>query len=125
MTSRAGGAFVLQQLAQQPAFVPHLHLARPAERVHEANHFHMLHAREPLEQYRGLFVRPDGRKQPGDLAGEATRRALTHTQLQAITDLLNDPWQNIPAERRDALQAIQKQTMAEFFPGGSRAGIEA
>ena len=60
-----------------------------------------------------------------DLTDEATRRALTHTQLQAITDLLNDPWQNMPAERRDALQAIQKQTMSEFFPGGSRAGIEA
>jgi len=53
------------------------------------------------------------------------RRALTHTQLQAITDLVNDPWQNIPAERREQLEDIRTEVMNEFFPHGSRAGIEA
>jgi len=53
------------------------------------------------------------------------RRALTHTQLQAITDLVNDPWQNILAERRESLESVRTEVMNEFFPHGSRAGIEA
>ena len=47
------------------------------------------------------------------------------TQLQGITDILNDPWQNIPAERRETLQVLRKQLIKEFFPEQARAGIEA
>lgn len=46
-------------------------------------------------------------------------------RLQAITDLVNDPWQNIPAERRESLESVRTEVMNEFFPHGSRAGIEA
>jgi len=59
------------------------------------------------------------------LANEDKRRAITHTQLQGITDLLNDPWQNVDAERREHLQTLRKSLMDEFFPQGARAGIEA
>lgn len=59
------------------------------------------------------------------LGDDSKRRAITHTQLQAVTDLVNDPWQNIPEERRETLRALQQQLMDDFFPKGSRAGIEA
>ena len=52
-------------------------------------------------------------------------RAVTHTQIQAVTDLVNDPWQNLPAGRREELERLRKQWMDDFFPQGSRAGIEA
>eukprot|EP00310_Coccolithus_braarudii_P024871 CAMPEP_0183358426 /NCGR_PEP_ID=MMETSP0164_2-20130417/49185_1 /TAXON_ID=221442 /ORGANISM="Coccolithus pelagicus ssp braarudi, Strain PLY182g" /LENGTH=322 /DNA_ID=CAMNT_0025532325 /DNA_START=99 /DNA_END=1067 /DNA_ORIENTATION=+ len=51
--------------------------------------------------------------------------ALTHTQLQAITDLLSDPWQNIEAGRREVLQKLRLKVVEEFFPRGARAGLEA
>ena len=50
---------------------------------------------------------------------------MTHTQVQAITDMVNDPWQNVPAERRDTLQELRAGLMREIFPQGSRAGLEA
>jgi len=51
------------------------------------------------------------------MADEARRRALTHTQLQTITDLLLDPWQNIqPPERKERLEAARVQVRTEFFP---------
>jgi len=56
---------------------------------------------------------------------ETRRRAITHTQLQAVTDILNDPWQNIPAERRETLQTLRAQVMEDFFPQGTRTGVEA
>ena len=59
------------------------------------------------------------------LSDEDQRRAVTHTQLQAISDLVNDPWQNIEAERRETLRSIKDTLMQEFFPQGTRAGIEA
>ena len=61
----------------------------------------------------------------GALTDEERRSALTHTQLQSITDTLNSPWENIPAERREALQGMRKQLIEEIFPQGSRAGLEA
>ena len=45
--------------------------------------------------------------------------------LQAITDTLNSPWENIPAVRRENLQELRKQLVAELFPSGARAGLEA
>jgi len=53
------------------------------------------------------------------------RRTVTHTQLQAITDLLNSRFTNIPAEKRERLQGLRAELMSEFFPHGSRSGIEA
>ena len=50
------------------------------------------------------------------LADEEKRRLLTHTQLQHISDLLLDPWQNIKPERKETLEAFRAQAMAEFFP---------
>jgi len=77
-----GAGLLLQQLAQQPSFVPHLDRLRPAlhNALHEANHFHMKHAKESLEAYRDDFVRANGVKHttcpgcvlPLDVAGEAT-----------------------------------------------------
>lgn len=61
----------------------------------------------------------------GALTDEERRSALTHTQLQSITDTLNSPWENIPAERREALQGMRKELIEEIFPQGSRAGLEA
>ena len=61
----------------------------------------------------------------GAMSDETRRSAITHTQLQAITDMLNDPWQNIPAERKEKLDGLRKQLMADFFPSGARAGLEA
>jgi hypothetical protein len=46
-------------------------------------------------------------------------------RLQAVTDILNDPWQNIPAERRETLQTLRAQVMEDFFPQGTRTGVEA
>ena len=38
----------------------------------------------------------------GDRLATAERRALlTHAQLQAVTDLVDDPWQNFAGDRRD------------------------
>jgi len=59
------------------------------------------------------------------LEDDVQRAALTHTQVQAIVDFVNDPWQNIPAERRERLRALKDALMGELFPKGSRAGIEA
>ena len=59
------------------------------------------------------------------LSDETQRKSVTHTQLQTITDLVNDPWQNIEAERRERLKELQTALMNDFFPKGSRAGIEA
>ena len=59
------------------------------------------------------------------LSDDVQRRAVTHTQIQAVTDLVNDPWQNLPAGRREELERLRKQWMDDFFPQGSRAGIEA
>ena len=56
------------------------------------------------------------------------KRGITHTQLQAVTDMINDPWQNLPAARKEKLQELRKQLMDDFFPeddGRSWAGIEA
>lgn len=59
------------------------------------------------------------------LATEAQRRQVTHTQLQALTDLVNDPWQNIEADKRSRLAEMRTSIMEDFFPSGARAGIEA
>ena len=59
------------------------------------------------------------------LESHTKREAITHTQLQAITDLLTDPWQNIDAERRTRLDTLRKQLVHDFFPDGARAGLEA
>lgn len=61
----------------------------------------------------------------GQLSDDKARAAITHTQLQAISDLANDPWQNVPGERREALKKISDGLVAEFFPKGARAGIKA
>ena len=63
----------------------------------------------------------------GDRLATAERRALlTHAQLQAVTDLVDDPWQNFAGDRRDELRALQKRAMAELFPHGSRVtGVAA
>ena len=59
------------------------------------------------------------------LSDKTQRAAITHTQLQAITDLLNDQFTNIPAERRAHLQELRQDLMSEFFPTGARAGLTA
>jgi len=59
------------------------------------------------------------------LESEEQRRAITHSQLQGLVDLLNDPWQNMPAERRAKLTAYKEMIMDDFFPQGARAGLEA
>ena len=59
----------------------------------------------------------------GLLAAPEKRAAITHTQVQAIADLVNDPWQNIPAERRQALTELKSGLIADLFPHGARAGI--
>ena len=59
------------------------------------------------------------------LTDDAKRRALTHSQLQAMTDILTDPFQNIPEERRERLQTLRKELIAEIFPQGARAGLQA
>jgi len=61
----------------------------------------------------------------GSLSNAESRSAMTHTQVQAITDMVNDPWQNVPAERRDTLQDLRAGLMREIFPQGSRTGLEA
>lgn len=61
----------------------------------------------------------------GRLASADARSKVTHTQLQGITDLANDEWQNIADERRAALRNLSADIMKEFFPHGARAGIEA
>jgi len=50
------------------------------------------------------------------LMNEEKSSCLTHTQLQTITDLLSDPWQNIEPERKDTLEQRRKQVMDELFP---------
>jgi hypothetical protein len=52
------------------------------------------------------------------LSDDAARKGLTHTQIQAITDLITDPWQNLPAEQKERISALRKQWMEEFFPSG-------
>ena len=61
----------------------------------------------------------------GMLASDNARAAVTHTQLQAISDLATDPWQNIPSERSESLKALRDEIKEDFFPQGARAGIEA
>ena len=61
----------------------------------------------------------------GWLQSEEGRSSITHSQMQAITDMLNDPWQNIPAERKEKLQQLRLEVFDELFPDGVRAGIEA
>ena len=53
------------------------------------------------------------------------RQGVTHTQLQAVTDLLADRFQNIDEARRERLQALRSELVADFFPDGRNAGIEA
>ena len=61
-----------------------------------------------------------------DLLGDATRAdAVTHAQLQAITDMLADPWQNIDVERRARLDSNRRALKARLFPHGARAGVQA
>ena len=69
---RAGTGLLLQQLVQGLNVLPHLDTSKPLQPVHEANHFHMLHERETLAQYRDRFVRQNGRKEDADVAVEAT-----------------------------------------------------
>lgn len=69
---RAGTGLLLQQLVQGANVLPHLDTSKPLQPVHEANHFHMLHGRESLEQYRDRFVRANGKKEDADVAVEAT-----------------------------------------------------
>ena len=59
------------------------------------------------------------------LSVEEQKRALTHTQVQRITDILNSQWENIDAERREHLQALRRALIDEIFPSGARAGLEA
>lgn len=59
------------------------------------------------------------------LSNDKDRSAITHTQLQAISDLANDQWLNVPEERRAVLKGMSDELVAEFFPKGARAGIEA
>jgi len=61
----------------------------------------------------------------GAMTDDVRRRAITHTQLQSISDLLSDPWQNLPAERKETLQRLRDELMDDFFPKGARAGVEA
>lgn len=46
------------------------------------------------------------------------RQTLTHAQLLAITDMLDDPWmpQIQPPERREKIEAIRLQIMSESYP---------
>lgn len=61
----------------------------------------------------------------GALSDPIRRQAITHTQLQAMTDLLNDRFTNIDDERREHLQGLRKKLIAEFFPEGTRVGLTA
>ena len=47
---------------------------------------------------------------------EERRSKLTHSQLQGITDMLADPWQNLGPERVERLQTLRKHVQEEFFP---------
>jgi hypothetical protein len=54
------------------------------------------------------------------------KEGITHTQLQAVTDMINDPWQNLPEAQKERLQELRKQLMDDFFPeddGRTWAGI--
>ena len=59
------------------------------------------------------------------LESESQRESITHSQLQAITDMLTDPWQNIEEGRRSRLDTLRKRVQQDFFPDGTRAGLEA
>ena len=59
------------------------------------------------------------------LADEARGDKVTHAQLQAIADVLADPWQNIDAARRERLDGQREALMRRLFPRGARAGVEA
>tara|TARA_B110001452_G_scaffold102607_2_gene85165 strand:- start:279 stop:1244 length:966 start_codon:yes stop_codon:yes gene_type:complete len=55
-----------------------------------------------------------------------TRRdALTHTQLQAVSDIVGDRFQNIDDERRETLRQLCAEVKEDFFPHGARAGLQA
>ena len=56
------------------------------------------------------------------LDSEERRRALTHKQLQAIRDLIDDPWQNVEAETKADIRTKIKVVMQELFPDGASAG---
>ena len=53
------------------------------------------------------------------------RSTLPKSRAQGLVDILNDPWQNMPAERRAKLTAYKEMIMDDFFPQGARAGLEA
>ncbi|KAH8061226.1 hypothetical protein JL721_8887 [Aureococcus anophagefferens] len=50
------------------------------------------------------------------LADEARGDKVTHAQLQAIADVLADPWQNIDAARRERLDGQREALMRRLFP---------
>ncbi|KAH8093026.1 hypothetical protein JL720_5200 [Aureococcus anophagefferens] len=54
------------------------------------------------------------------LADEARGDKVTHAQLQAIADVLADPWQNIDAARRERLDGQREALMRRLFPRGWR-----
>ena len=57
------------------------------------------------------------------LSDPTRRQGITHSQLQVLTDLLKDPWVNMPSERRVVLESLCAEIRAEFFPNGARAGL--
>ena len=61
----------------------------------------------------------------GWLESKEGRASITHSQMQMVTDMLNDPWQNIPEERKEKLSKLRLEVFDELFPDGVRAGIEA
>ena len=56
---------------------------------------------------------------------QTRRDALTHTQLQAISDIVGDRFQNIDDERRETLRQLCAEVKEDFFPHGARAGLQA
>ena len=57
--------------------------------------------------------------------GGSGSSGVTHFQLESITRMLNDPWQNIPAERKESLSVLQGGIMDELWPNSKaedRAG---
>ena len=51
------------------------------------------------------------------LSDPEMRHKVTHTQLQMMSDILGDPWQNMPAERRERLSALRASLMDELQLG--------
>ena len=44
------------------------------------------------------------------------RQSVTHTQLQAMSDILSDKWVKFAPGKRERLLELKEQTMLEFFP---------